>query len=47
LGLRAADLDAAADLASRDAYPNPRPVERAAIRGLLQSAFDGNAPSQK
>ncbi len=47
LGLRAGDLDAAAELASRDAYPNPRPVERPAIRALLQEAFDGNAPSKK
>jgi maleylacetate reductase len=47
LGMRAADLDAAADLAARDAYPNPRPIERGAIRELLQEAFDGNAPSPK
>jgi maleylacetate reductase len=44
LGMRAADLDAAADLAARDAYPNPRPIERGAIRELLQRAFDGHAP---
>jgi alcohol dehydrogenase class IV len=47
LGVRAADLDAAADLASRDPYPNPRPLERAAIRALLQAAFDGRRPSNE
>ncbi len=25
-------------------YPNPRPLERAALRALLQRAFDGAAP---
>jgi alcohol dehydrogenase class IV len=47
LGVRAADLDAAADLAARDPYPNPRPLERAAIRALLQAAFDGRRPSNE
>jgi alcohol dehydrogenase class IV len=44
LGMRADRLDEAADLASRSPYPNPRPIERAAIRELLQRAFDGNPP---
>jgi hypothetical protein len=26
-------------------YPNPRPLERAAIRQLLQDAFEGKRPS--
>jgi maleylacetate reductase len=26
-------------------YPNPRPLERVAIRELLQHAFDGTRPS--
>jgi maleylacetate reductase len=25
-------------------YPNPRPLERAALRALLQRAFDGDPP---
>jgi maleylacetate reductase len=44
LGLAATDLDRAADLTARGAYPNPRPVERAAVRALLQDAFEGKAP---
>ena len=42
--MRAADLDRAAGLAVQNAYPNPRPLERAAIRDLLQRAFDGARP---
>ncbi len=45
IGMRSADLDAAAELAARNSYANPRPVERAAIRELLQNAFDGCEPS--
>jgi maleylacetate reductase len=37
-------LDRAADLAVQNQYPNPRPLERAAIRELLQRAFDGTRP---
>jgi maleylacetate reductase len=44
LGMRADDLDRAADLAVRNQYPNPRPLERGAIRALLQRAFDGTRP---
>jgi maleylacetate reductase len=33
-----------AAVAVRNAYPNPRPLERAAIRELLQHAFDGTCP---
>jgi maleylacetate reductase len=44
LGLREADLDRAADIAAANPYWNPRPVERGAIRGLLQRAFEGTAP---
>jgi maleylacetate reductase len=45
LGLRAADLDLAADLAAASPYGNPRPIERVAVRRLLQAAFDGSRPS--
>lgn len=44
LGLPASALDRAADLAVQTPYPNPRPLNREAIRGLLQRAFDGAPP---
>jgi maleylacetate reductase len=44
LGLRAPDVDRACDIALRNQYPNPRPLERNAIRALLQDAFDGRRP---
>ena len=44
IGMPADGLDRAADLAVQTPYPNPRPLERAAIRELLQSAFDGTRP---
>jgi maleylacetate reductase len=45
LGLTAADLDRAADLAVQNPYANPRPVTRAGIRHLLQQAHDGECPA--
>ena len=44
VGMAASDLDRAADLAVTDPYWNPRPIEREAIAGLLQRAFDGAPP---
>ncbi len=44
IGMTEDGLDRAADLAVSQPYPNPRPLERAAIRALLQRAFDGNVP---
>ena len=44
IGMPADGLDHAADLAVQNQYPNPRPLERAAIRALLQHAFDGERP---
>jgi len=47
IGMRAEDLDRAADLAVSQPYWNPRPLgpaERDAIRALLQRAFDGDPP---
>jgi maleylacetate reductase len=38
-------LDRAAELAVQTPYPNPRPLERAALRALLQRAFDGAIPT--
>lgn len=44
LGLAESDLDRAADLATRNPYWNPRPVERDALRRLLQAAWAGDRP---
>ena len=44
IGMKASDLDKACDIAMQNQYPNPRPLERAAIRQLLQHAFDGRRP---
>ena len=44
LGMPADGLDRAADMAVQTPYPNPRPLERDALRALLQRAFDGSAP---
>jgi alcohol dehydrogenase class IV len=44
IGMPEGGLDRAADLAAQAPYPNPRPLERAALRALLQRAFDGAAP---
>jgi alcohol dehydrogenase class IV len=44
IGMPESGLDRAADLAVQSQYPNPRPLERGAIRELLQRAFDGTRP---
>lgn len=44
IGMTADGLDRAADLAVSNQYPNPRPLERTALRALLQRAFDGVSP---
>ncbi len=44
IGMAETDLDAAAEIASRDPYYNPRPIERGALRDLLQAAYDGHRP---
>lgn len=44
LGLKAGDLDHAAEIAMRSPYWNPRPLSYAAIRRLLQLTFDGACP---
>ncbi len=41
LGFLHEDLDRAADIATRVPYANPRPVTRAAIRQLLEEAWQG------
>ena len=44
IGMPADGLDEAADLAVSNQYPNPRPLERAALRSLLSQAFEGVPP---
>jgi maleylacetate reductase len=45
IGMKESELDEAAELASAAPYPNPRPIDRAAIRELLEHAFRGDKPS--
>jgi maleylacetate reductase len=44
LGMPEDGIERAADLATQTPYPNPRPLERAAIRALLQDAYAGRRP---
>jgi len=44
LGMKESALDEAAQLATQNPYYNPRPIERSAIRQLLQDAWEGNRP---
>jgi len=44
LGLTAADLDKASQIAVDNPYWNPRPIDRPSIRALLQDAWEGNRP---
>jgi alcohol dehydrogenase class IV len=46
IGMKQADVDRACDIALQNQYPNPRPLERVAIRQLLQNAFDGVRPRE-
>ncbi|WP_162300804.1 maleylacetate reductase [Alkalilacustris brevis] len=45
LGMAEDDLDRAADLAVANPYANPRPIERDAIRKMLQNAWEGAPPA--
>ena len=44
IGMPEDGLDRAADIAAATPYPNPRALERGALRELLQRAYDGAAP---
>jgi maleylacetate reductase len=44
IGMPEQGLDRAADLAVKNQYPNPRPLDRGAISSLLRRAFDGEPP---
>ena len=45
LGISEADLDRAAAIACESPYQNPRPIDRDAIRAILQNAWEGRRPS--
>lgn len=45
LGLREDQIARAADIACANVYPNPRPLDRAAIERLLHAAWAGDPPS--
>ncbi|MFV0243400.1 MAG: maleylacetate reductase [Qingshengfaniella sp.] len=47
LGVAERDLDHVADLAVQNPYWNPRPIERPALRALLQAAWLGQPPIQE
>ena len=44
LGMKEADLDRACDIAVQNQYPNPRALDRTALRALFQAAFEGRRP---
>ncbi|CAM2148635.1 Maleylacetate reductase [Pararobbsia alpina] len=44
LGFKEADLATALDIALRDPYWNPRPLEREPLAALLRDAFEGRRP---
>jgi maleylacetate reductase len=44
IGMRATDLERAADLATQAPYANPAPVTREGVRRLLADAYEGRRP---
>lgn len=44
IGMRAEDLDEAAEIATRDPYANPAPVTREGVRRLLEEAYHRRRP---
>lgn len=44
IGMPADGLERAAQLATQNQYPNPRPIEIGPIRELLQNAYEGRRP---
>ena len=44
IGMRAEDLDRAAELATSQAYPNPEPPTPEGVRMLLEAAYEGRRP---
>jgi alcohol dehydrogenase class IV len=46
LGMPESGIDRAADIAAQNPYPNPRPIERTAIRDLIARAWAGQPPGR-
>src|SRR5258705_5921591 len=46
IGMSESDLDKAAEIATSAPYWNPRPIDKAAIRTLLEDAYHGRRPSR-
>jgi maleylacetate reductase len=44
IGMPEDQLDRCADIAMQNAYTNPRPLERSALRALLEDAYQGRRP---
>jgi maleylacetate reductase len=44
IGMKQDDVERAVEIACANPYWNPRPVEKDAIRALIQDAFDGVPP---
>lgn len=45
IGLQANDLDRDCDIAMHNHYPNPRPLERTALRPFFRNGLEGNRPT--
>lgn len=45
IGMKAEDLDEAAEIATREPYSNPTPVTKEGVRKLLEDAYYGRRPS--
>ncbi|MGU7782178.1 maleylacetate reductase [Burkholderia sp. PU8-34] len=45
IGMRETDIDTVLDLALQNPYWNPRPLERAPLRALLEAAYEGRRPA--
>ena len=44
IGMKESDIDVAIDVALKSPYWNPRPIERAPLRALLEAAYEGRRP---
>ena len=44
IGMKESELDRAADIAVHSPYYNPQPIDKAAIRQLLDDAYHGRRP---
>jgi maleylacetate reductase len=47
LGMPESELDRCADIATQNAYANPRAVDKSSLRALLENAYHGNRPDMQ